>query len=60
MDYHQYIQSPDPDKRTRYEYWQAAKGLQAVDGLETSPYLDQVASKNIEGVIKDVAVLSQL
>ena len=51
MDYHQYRQSPDPDKRTKYAYWQAAKGLQAVDGLETSPYLDQVAGKNIEGDI---------
>ena len=51
MGYHQYRQSPDPDKRTKYAYWQAAKGLQAVDGLETSPYLDQVAGKNIEGEI---------
>lgn len=51
MDYHQYRQSPDPDKRARYIYWQTAKGLQAVDGLETSPYLDQIAGKNIEGDI---------
>lgn len=51
MDYHQYSQSPDPDKRAKYASWQAAKGLQAVDGLETSPYLELVAGKNIEGDI---------
>lgn len=51
MDYHQYRQSTDPDKRTKYAYWQLAKGLQAVDGLKTSSYLDQVAGKNIEGDI---------
>lgn len=33
----------------RAEYWRAAEGLQAVDGLETSSYLDEVAQGHIRG-----------
>ncbi len=36
-------------RETRESYWKAAKGLQAVDGLETSQYLDTVAEGHIEG-----------
>lgn len=46
-----YINEPEPEKQQRYLNWQAAKGLQAVDGMQTSAYLDQVAEKHIEGVI---------
>lgn len=31
-------------------YWKAAKGLQDVDGLETSPYLGTVAEGHIVGM----------
>ena len=51
MDENQYINQPEPEKSKRYAYWQAAKGLQDVDGLKTSDYLDKVASENIEGKI---------
>ena len=46
-----YQNEPQPQKRQRYINWQSAKGLQAVDGLKTSAYLDEVAQKNIEGEI---------
>jgi len=46
-----YINNPEPQKKQRYLNWQAAKGLQQVDGMSTSPYLDEVAEKNIEGQI---------
>lgn len=45
----QYRNERQPDKKTRYGNWTTAKGLQAVDGLETSPYLDSVAKDHIEG-----------
>ena len=51
MDDYQYINQQEPDKSRRYANWQAAKGLQDVDGLKTSDYLDKVASDNIEGKI---------
>ena len=51
MDDYQYIHQQEPDKSTRYANWQAAKGLQDVDGLKTSDYLDKVAADNIEGKI---------
>lgn len=41
----------EPEKRQRYENWAASKGMQAVDGLKTSEYLDEVARRNIEGEI---------
>ena len=37
----------DPDKRK--EYWEIGKGLQAVDGLPTSAYLEQVMQETIDG-----------
>lgn len=41
----------EPGKRLKYQNWAAAKGMQAVDGLKTSEYLDEVARKHIEGAI---------
>ena len=41
----------EPRKRQKYENWATAKGLQQVDGLTTSPYLDKVAEEHIEGRI---------
>lgn len=47
----QYHIEQEPDKSQRYSYWQAAKGLQDVDGLKTSAYLDKVAADNVAGKI---------
>lgn len=44
-----YREERQPDKRARYSNWSAAKGLQAVDGLTTSAYLEKVAGEQIEG-----------
>lgn len=47
----EYQRSSEPDKREKGYLWQTAIGLQAVDGLETSKYLNEIAKKNIEGII---------
>lgn len=44
-----YIPDIGPDQQERRKNWQAAKGLQAVDGLQTSPYLETISGENIEG-----------
>lgn len=46
-----YIKSSEPERREKAEAWQAAIGLQAVDGLQTSEYLYDTARKHIEGDI---------
>lgn len=46
-----YLVAGEPDKRVRAYGWSTAIGLQAVDGLEVSPYLLDVARRNIEGEI---------
>lgn len=46
-----YIREGEPDRAQRAENWQVAIGLQAVDGLTTSPYLLQTARAHIEGRI---------
>ena len=47
----EYRHCAEPDKRQKGYSWQTAIGLQAVDGLETSQYLHEIAKKNIEGEI---------
>lgn len=37
------------DKAAKKSYWDAAKGLQKVDGLEPTKYLSELAEANIEG-----------
>lgn len=49
--FEQYRRESDPTKRERSYAWHTAIGLQAVDGLETSDYLKELAVKNIEGEI---------
>ena len=49
--FEEYQRETGPDKRERSYAWQTAIGLQAVDGLETSDYLKEVAKRNIEGEI---------
>lgn len=41
----------DPIRRDRVDAWRTAIGLQAVDGLEVSDYLINLAVRNIEGEI---------
>ena len=41
---------PNDDLQKRKEYWEIAKGLQKVDGLETSQYLETI----IEDTINDI------
>lgn len=46
-----YIRQGEPERAERAENWQTAIGLQAVDGLTTSPYLLETAKEHIEGKI---------
>ena len=47
----EYIRTGEPDRQEKASIWQAAIGLQAVDGLQTSEYLKETARKHIEGQI---------
>lgn len=46
-----YIKQGEPSQIEKSEAWQAAIGLQAVDGLKTSAYLIDTAKEHIEGKI---------
>ena len=43
------VRKPQSTQDVRREYWEMAKGLQKVDGLTTSQYLESVAREHIEG-----------
>ena len=51
LNFDEYIRQGEPGQREKAGYWQTAIGLQAVDGLKTSEYLQQTARKHIEGDI---------
>ena len=51
LNFDEYIRHGEPGQREKAGYWQTAIGLQAVDGLKTSEYLQQTARKHIEGDI---------
>ncbi|MBP5327147.1 MAG: Fic family protein [Bacteroidales bacterium] len=51
IDFDEYIRQGEPEKKDRAEAWRVAIGLQAVDGLQTSDYLQETARRNIEGEI---------
>ena len=51
INFDEYIRQGEPQKKERAEAWRVAIGLQAVDGLKTSEYLQQTARRNIEGEI---------
>ena len=51
LDFDEYIRQGEPDKKEKAGYWQTAIGLQAVDGLKVSNYLQDTARKHIEGDI---------
>ena len=50
-DFDEYIRQGEPSKREAAYAWSTAIGLQAVDGLKTSAYLNELARRNIEGEI---------
>ena len=43
IDFDEYIQQEEPNKREKSYAWQTAIGLQAVDGLKPSEYLMETA-----------------
>ena len=47
----EYLRQGEPSQKERAENWKTAIGLQAVDGLQPSAYLIDVAKRNIEGKI---------
>ena len=47
----EYLRQGEPLQKERAENWKTAIGLQAVDGLQPSAYLINVAKRNIEGEI---------
>lgn len=47
----EYLRQGEPSQKKRAENWKTAIGLQAVDGLQPSAYLIDVAKRNIEGEI---------
>lgn len=51
INFDEYIRQGEPAKRKRADAWRVAIGLQAVDGLQTSAYLQETARRNIEGDI---------
>lgn len=51
INFDEYIRQSEPQKKERAEAWRVAIGLQAVDGLKTSEYLQNTARRNIEGEI---------
>ena len=51
LNFDEYIRQGEPIQRKRAEAWRVAIGLQAVDGLKTSEYLQDTARRNIEGEI---------
>ena len=59
IDFDTYIKMGEPGGKERAEAWKTAIGLQAVDGLKTSEYLNETAAKHIEGdiTIEEVSTL---
>ena len=51
LDFDEYIRQGEPSQREKAGYWQTAIGLQAVDGLKVSSYLQNTAYRHIEGDI---------
>ena len=51
LNFDEYICQGEPSQREAAYAWSTAIGLQAVDGLKTSEYLNDLARRNIEGEI---------
>ena len=50
-EFEKYIRQGEPQQVEKARIWQTAIGLQDVDGLKTSLYLQETAGRHIEGVI---------
>lgn len=50
-EFGEYNQLREPARKEKTDNWKMAIGLQLVDGLETSQYLQETAKENIEGYI---------
>jgi hypothetical protein len=51
QNFDEYIRQGEPSQKEKAQIWQAAIGLQDVDGLKVSDYLIETAKENIEGKI---------
>ena len=51
INFDEYIRQGEPERQEKAGYWQTAIGLQAVDGLKVSNYLQDTARRHIEGDI---------
>ena len=51
LHFDEYIRQGEPAQQERAALWRTAIGLQAVDGLQTSDYLNATATRHIEGEI---------
>ena len=51
INFDEYIRQGEPAQKEKAGYWQTAIGLQAVDGLKVSDYLQDTARQHIEGTI---------
>ncbi len=60
QDFEQYLRQSEPSKNEKAKAWQAAVGLQAVDGLTPSEYLYETAKQHIEGDITIDEVKSRI
>ena len=58
INFDEYIRQRDPGKREKASSWRTAIGLQAVDGLTVSDYLQETAQRHIEGEISIEEVLN--
>ena len=52
----EYLVAKEPGRRERAENWRVAIGLQRADGLSVSPFLVELARKNIEGLLTNEEV----
>ena len=55
-----YRNAEDPRQQAKYPIWQAAIGLQGVDGLNPSPYFVKLVQSHIEGRLTLAAMEKQL
>lgn len=56
-----YQEIPDiSDPQLKREYWDTAKGLQAVDGLKTSAYLETLIEDSVNNTISSAQVIEKL
>lgn len=51
INFDEYIRQGEPSQKEKAGYWKTAIGLQAVDGLKVSDYLQDTARRHIDGDI---------